>query len=272
MCNELRTESPAQARYRQQRRRRALGIRLARYGILVGFLLLWEVLARVGAIDPFLLSSPSRMVATIAELIRTGEMWLHLGTTLWETVVGFVLGSLLGIALAIALWWSDTLTKILDPYLVVLNAPPKIALGPALIVWIGAGKPAIITMSLLVSVIVMLVTVLGGFLSVEKEKRTLLRAFGASKVQEFTMVVFPGALANTVSALKLGIGMTWVGVIVGEFLVSRAGLGYLIVYGGQVFKLDLVMAGTAVLCLFAALMYLGIALWEKRLRASLQTD
>ena len=132
--------------------------------------------------------------------------------------------------------------------------------------------PAIITMSLLVSVIVMLVTVLGGFLSVEKEKRTLLRAFGASKVQEFTMVVFPGALANTVSALKLGIGMTWVGVIVGEFLVSRAGLGYLIVYGGQVFKLDLVMAGTAVLCLFAALMYLGIALWEKRLRASLQTD
>ena len=175
MCNELRTESPAQARYRQQRRRRALGIRLARYGILVGFLLLWEVLARVGAIDPFLLSSPSRMVATIAELIRTGEMWLHLGTTLWETVVGFVLGSLLGIALAIALWWSDTLTKILDPYLVVLNALPKIALGPVLIVWIGAGMPAIITMSLLVSVIVMLVTVLGGFLSVEKEKRTLLR-------------------------------------------------------------------------------------------------
>ena len=97
MCNELRTESPAQERYRQQRRRRALGIRLARYGILVGFLLLWEVLARVGAIDPFLLSSPSRMVATIGELIRTGEMWLHLGTTLWETVVGFVLGSLLGI-------------------------------------------------------------------------------------------------------------------------------------------------------------------------------
>ena len=148
MCNELRTESPAQARYRQQRRRRALGIRLARYGILVGFLLLWEVLARVGAIDPFLLSSPSRMVATIAELIRTGEMWLHLGTTLWETVVGFVLGSLLGIALAIALWWSDTLTKILDPYLVVLNALPKIALGPVLIVWIGAGTTVLAGVSI----------------------------------------------------------------------------------------------------------------------------
>ena len=122
-------------------------------------------------------------------------------------------------------------------------------------------------MSLLISGIVMLVTVLNGFLAVEMEKRTLLRAFGASKLQEFTMVVFPGALVSTVSALKLCVGMTWVGVIVGEFLVSRAGLGYLIVYGGQVFQLDLVMAGTAVLCLLAALMYLGVAHLEKRLLA-----
>ena len=169
--------------------------------------------------------------------------------------------------LAVVLWWSDTLCRVLDPYLVVLNALPKIALGPVLIVWIGSGMPAIIVMSLLVSVIVTMVTVLGGFLATEPEKLTLLRSFGASKLQCFTMVVFPGALPTTVSALKIGIGMSWVGVIVGEFLVSRAGLGYLIVYGGQVFKLDLVMAGTAVLCVLAALMYLGVAECEKRLRA-----
>ena len=200
------------------------------------------------------------------------DRWHYISGGLVNTLKIALVAVLLGVAIAVVLWWSGFVSRVAEPYLVVLNSLPKIALGPVLIVWIGAGMPAIITMSLLVSVIVMLVTVLGGFLSVEKEKRTLLRAFGASKVQEFTMVVFPGALANTVSALKLGIGMTWVGVIVGEFLVSRAGLGYLIVYGGQVFKLDLVMAGTAVLCLFAALMYLGIALWEKRLRASLQTD
>lgn len=262
MCNE----SAAQMLYRKRRRRRARLIQAARWAILIVLMGVWEGLARLGVIDAFLLSSPSRMLNTIVELTRTGELWLHLGTTLWETVVGFVLGSVLGILLAIALWWSDTLARILDPYLVILNALPKIALGPVLIVWIGAGMPAIIAMSLLVSVIVTMVTVLGGFLSVEEEKLTLLRSFGATKLQCFTMVVFPGALPTTVSALKLGIGMSWVGVIVGEFLVSRAGLGYLIVYGGQVFKLDLVMAGTAVLCLFAALMYLMVAWCEKRLR------
>lgn len=264
---ENRLESPAQARYRRLRRRRERWIQLSRCGILLAFLLLWEGLARFGAIDAFLLSSPTRMAQTLVELTRSGEIWPHLWTTLSETLLGFALGAGLGILLAIALWWSPLLTRILDPYLVVLNALPKIALGPVLIVWIGAGMPAIIAMSLLISGIVMLVTVLNGFLAVEMEKRTLLRAFGASKLQEFTMVVFPGALVSTVSALKLCVGMTWVGVIVGEFLVSRAGLGYLIVYGGQVFQLDLVMAGTAVLCLLAALMYLGVAHLEKRLLA-----
>lgn len=260
------SESAAQLMYMKKRRRKTRMIHVAQWGILVVLLAAWEILARLGVIDSFLLSSPSRMLSTLTELIRTGEIWIHLGTTLGETIAGFVIGSIMGVVLAIALWWSDTLNRILDPYLVILNALPKIALGPVLIVWIGAGMPAIITMTLLVSVIVTMVTVLGGFLSVEQAKLTLLRSFGATKLQCFTMVVFPGALPTTVSAMKLGIGMSWVGVIVGEFLVSRAGLGYLIVYGGQVFKLDLVMAATAVLCVFAALMYLMIAAFEKRLR------
>lgn len=263
MCNE----SAAQAAYLRAVRRKKRFVGTMRWGILIAFLVLWEMLARLELIDAFLLSSPSRMARTLWELGSTDELWLHVGTTLWETIVGFAVGSLLGVALAILLWWSDTLNKILDPYLVVLNALPKIALGPVLIVWIGSGMPAIIVMSLMVSVIVTMVTVLGGFMATEPEKITLLKSFGASKAQCFSMVVFPGALPNTVSALKLGIGMSWVGVIVGEFLVSRAGLGYLIVYGGQVFKLDLVMAGTAVLCVLAALMYIGVAWCEKRLRA-----
>ena len=258
--------SPARKSYLAGIRRRERFITCMRYAILVALIGLWELAAQVGWIDPFITSSPSRVAATIARLLQDGELFTHIGVTLFETVAGFLIGTAAGTLIAAAMWWSPVACRILDPYLVILNALPKIALGPILIVWIGAGMPAIITMSLLVSVIVMLVTVLGGFLSVEKEKRTLLRAFGASKVQEFTMVVFPGALANTVSALKLGIGMTWVGVIVGEFLVSRAGLGYLIVYGGQVFKLDLVMAATAILCVLAALMYFCIAFLEKRLR------
>ncbi len=268
MCNE----SAAQVAFVRALRRKRRFVTGMRWGILGAFLVVWEALAQLGLIDAFLLSSPFRMAATLWELTASGELWLHVGTTLMETLVGFVLGSLLGIALATAIWWSDTLGRILDPYLVVLNALPKIALGPVLIVWIGAGMPAIIVMTLLVSVIVTMVTVLSGFKAIEEEKLTLLRSFGASKLKCFCMVVFPGALPNTVSALKLGVGMSWVGVIVGEFLVSRAGLGYLIVYGGQVFKLDLVMAGTAVLCVLAALMYVGVAALEKRLRLSRGRD
>ena len=263
MCNE----SAQQREYVRALKRRQRFVTGMRWGMLLAALVLWECLARWGVIDAFLLSSPARMMGALAGLVKTGELWLHVGTTLMETLAGFVIGSALGIALAVARWWSPTLYRILDPYLVVLNALPKIALGPVLIVWIGAGMPAIIVMTLLVSVIVTMVTVLGGFLAAQEAKLTLLRSFGASKWQCFSMVVFPSALPNTVSALKLGIGMSWVGVIVGEFLVSRAGLGYLIVYGGQVFKLDLVMAGTAVLCVLAALMYLLVALCENRLRA-----
>ena len=255
--------SPAQARYVARRTRKNALVKFAQFGLLAAFLAVWECAARMEWIDAFLLSSPSRVLSTLSALIATGGLWVHLGTTLAETLAGFALGAVLGIAAATALWWFPTLSRVLDPYLVVINSLPKIALGPILIVWVGAGMPAIIAMALLVSVVVTLVTVLAGFLEVDQEKSTLLVTFGATRAQVLRMVILPGALPAIISALKLNIGMSWVGVIVGEFLVSRAGLGYLIVYGGQVFKLDLVMASTAVLCAFAALMYFGIAALEK---------
>lgn len=258
--------SSAQELYLKRRARYDWLIRLAQFGLLFAFLALWEVAAQLEWIDPFLLSSPSRMVGSLYQLTASGELWVHLGTTLLETAIGFVLGSVLGVLMAILLWWSETLNRIIDPYLVVINSLPKIALGPVLIVWIGAGMEAIIAMALLVSVVVTLVTVLSGFQEIAPEKITLLKSFGATRGQVLRMIVLPGSAPAMISALKLNIGMTWVGVIVGEFLVSRAGLGYLIVYGGQVFKLDLVMAATAVLCVFAALMYFGIASVEARVR------
>ena len=210
------------------------GIKLARWLILIVFIALWELFARVGIIDPFIGSSPVRVAETIARLYAGGELFLHIGVTLYETVLGFVLGTAAGTLIAIMLWWSPAINRVLDPYLVVLNALPKIALGPILIVWFG-------------------------------EKQLLMKTLGASKLQIFTMVVLPASLPTIMNALKISVGMSWVGVIVGEYLVSKAGLGYLIVYGGQVFKLDLVMASIVVLCLLAALMYYGVAYMEKKL-------
>ena len=219
----------------------------------------------MGIIDPFITSSPSRVLATIVRLLANRELFLHIGVTLFETIAGFLLGTLLGTLLAALLWWSSTLCKILDPYLVVLNALPKIALGPILIVWIGAGVGSIIVMGVLVSLVVTTVTVLTGFLETTDEKQLLMRTLGANKRQIFRLVVLPASIPTMIAALKMSVSMSWVGVIVGEYLVSKAGLGFLIVYGGQVFKLDLVMASIVVLCILAAVMYYGVSYVEKKL-------
>ena len=241
-------------------------VRVGRALVLVLFLGLWELAARLGWIDVFILSSPARVLAAVGRLWAEGSLLLHVGVTLYETVMGFLLGTGLGILLAVLLWWLPFVNEVLDPYLVVLNALPKIALGPVLIVWIGADMGSIIVMAVLVSLVVTTVTVLGGFTAAAEEKQFLMRTLGASKGQTFLKVVLPAGVPHMMSALKISVGMSWVGVIVGEYLVSKSGLGYLIVYGGQVFKLDLVMASVVILCLLAALMYGCVALLEKRFR------
>ena len=150
---------------------------------------------------------------------------MHIGVTLAETVLGFLLGTLAGTSIAIILWWSETIQRVLDPYLVVLNALPKIALGPIIIVWIGAGMNSIIVMALLISLIVTIMTVLSGFMEENAQKQMLMKTLGASKWQIFSLVVLPASVPTIVSALKISVGMSWVGVIVGEYLVSKAGLG-----------------------------------------------
>ena len=258
--------SEAHLRFLKALKRDARTVRLSQIGILLGVLLLWELGADLKWFDPFILSSPSRIVQTVARLYADGSLWLHIGVTLLETVLGFLLGTLLGTLFAVLLWWLPRLNRILDPYLVVLNALPKIALGPVLIVWIGAGTASIVVMGVLVSLVVTTVTVLNGFLATTDEKQLLMRTLGATKLQIFTKVVLPAGVPDLISALKISVGMSWVGVIVGEYLVSKAGLGYLIVYGGQVFKLDLVMASVVILCVLAALMYYAVAFLEKKIR------
>ncbi len=180
-------------------------------------------------------------------------------------MAGFLIGTILGTGIAVLLWWSDFIARVLEPYLVVLNSLPKIALGPIFIIWIGPGPMAIIVMALAISLIVTILEVLNGFLSVDPEKIKLVQTFGANHLQIFTKVVLPANVSSIINALKINVGLSWVGVIVGEFLVSRAGLGYLIVYGGQVFQLDLVMTSVLILAVAAALMYQGVVWLEKKL-------
>ena len=255
--------SAEHSEYLRRLKRNKRFISFMQLAILIGFIAAWEILGRLGIINTFIFSSPSRVASTISRLYSNGELLMHIGITTFETVAGFIIGTLLGTLIAVLMWWSKTLAKILDPYMVVLNALPKIALGPILIVWVGAGMEAIIVMALLISTIVTIMTVLSGFNEISGENHLLMRTLGATKMQTFIKVVLPASVPTVMSALKLSVGMSWVGVIVGEYLVSKAGLGYLIVYGGQVFKLDLVMASIAILCVLAALMYYAVAALER---------
>ncbi len=232
-------------------------------GILIAFFGLWELAVAVRWIDPFFFSSPSLIVETIAELINTGEFFRHVGVTLLETLVGFAISTIVGTLIAIVLWASRRTRDVSEPYLIVLNALPKIALGPILIIWLGTGQTAIIAMAVLISIVITIMSMLSGFLSVDAEKTKLLLSMGANKWQVLTKLVLPANVPTLVSVMKINVGLSWVGTIMGEYLVSRAGLGYLIVYGSQIFNLDLVMASTLVLCVLAGLMYGIVALLEK---------
>lgn len=251
--------------YLKKLRRRKIFVNVARIGLLVLLIGAWELCARLQLIDPFITSSPSRVIKTIGELYANGNLFYHIGVTLMETLIGFTVAVVLGYLIAVALWMSDSLQKIFEPYIVVLNSLPKIALGPLIIIWIGTGYTAIIFMTVIVSIIVCIMNTLTGFLQVDKTMLTLMRALGAGKRQTLTKLVIPASVPQLMNTLKVAVGLAWIGSIMGEYIVSRAGLGYLIVYGGQVFRLDLVMTATIILCVLAGGMYAIVALAEKLL-------
>ena len=253
------------AQFLKKRKRNLVLVWGFRVGLLALLLGAWELVTAVGWADPFILSSPSRICKTIASLYRDGTLFYHIGVTLGETVLGFVIAVAIGCGVALALWWSDTLRRVLEPYIVVLNALPKIAVGPLIIIWFGTGSRAIVFMTVLVGVIVAILHMLNAFIATDENKILLLRSMGATKPQILRKLVIPSSLASFISMLKVAVGMAWIGSIMGEYIVSKAGLGYLIVYGGQVFRLDLVMSATCVLCLLAAGMYFLVVLLEKLL-------
>ena len=236
---------------------------LIQIGLLIAFLLLWEFLARVNIIDVFLFSKPSDIFILFKDYLVNGELFKHVGISVLETVLGFTIGTILGILIAIALWWSKTIAKIFDPFLVVLNALPKTALAPILIVWAGAGIKGIVVIAITISLITTILSAYNYFINVDEEKIKMLKSFGANKFQILIKLILPSNIGNIINIIKINIGLSWVGVIVGEFLVSRYGIGYLIVYGGQVFKLDLVMMGVVVLAICALIMYQIVNIIEK---------
>lgn len=249
-------------RLKTKRKRLVLATQLSILLVLIG---LWELAGRLKWIDVLIFSYPSKVAKQIAKDALSGELWPHLGITVAETAVGFLLGTLIGTALAVVIWWSPFLSKVLDPYMVVFNSMPKVALGPIFIVMFGAGYTAIVITTLSITVIVTTLVVYNSFNEVDQNLIKVIRTFGGSRREVFTKAILPASFPTIVSTLKVNVGMAWVGVIVGEFLVAKIGLGYLIVYGFQVFNFTLVLSSLVIIAIVATAMYQLVVYIERKL-------
>lgn len=239
-------------------------VRIFQLAIVSLFLIFWEIGARIGWINTFLASSPSNVIETFLSLIKQNNLWNHIWVTVYETLISFSLASIIGFLVASILWWNKTIAKIMDPYLTVLNSLPKVALGPLIIIWVGANTNSIIFMALLISTFITIINIYQGFISTDHYFITLMRTFNAKKHQIFLKLIVPSNKNNIINCLKVNISMSLIGVIMGELLVSKEGLGYLIMYGSQVFNINLVITGVVLLAIVSYIMYEIIVFIEKR--------
>lgn len=234
--------------------------------IIIGLFTMWEILAKKEILNSFLTSYPSKIFKTIFSLFKTQNLLMHIFVTFYETVFSFTIATLIGLLIASILYNNKTVSKIFDPYLTVLNALPKVSLGPLIIIWIGANTKSIIFMALLISLFTTIINMYNAFINTDKSKIMLFKSFGASNFQIFCNLVFRGNIKSLINTLKVNIGLSFIGVIMGELLVSKKGLGYLITYGSQVFNLNLVITSILILSVMAYIIYITIDYIEKKIK------
>ena len=239
-------------------------ILFSQIALFIFIILIWQILADKELINTFITSSPRDIIKTLITLYQDNNLFIHIWITIKETLISFTITTVLSILIAITLYNYKLLSKIIDPYLTILNSLPKVALGPIIIIWIGANIKGIITMSVLISIIVSIQSIYNGFINTDKVKIKLLKTFNATKSQILFNVILPSNKSTIISTLKINISMCLVGVIMGEFLTSKAGIGYLILYGSQVFNLNLVMTGIFLLIIISIIMYKLICIISKK--------
>ena len=247
--------SKERLKYLKKRKKEKIFVFSMQILLFIAFIFLWELFARLKIINTFLTSSPSKIITTLVNLYNTNILFNHISITVYETILSFVLSIFIGIVIASILWWNNLLSKIIDPYLTILNSLPKVALGPIIIIWIGANINSIIFMALLISSIISVITIYNGFKNTDIEKIKLMKSLNATKFQIYTTLILRGNIDTIISSLKINISMCLIGVIMGELLVSKEGIGYLIMYGSQVFNLNLVMTGVILLVIISCILY-----------------
>ena len=241
-----------------------ISVIVIRIVILIFLLCLWQVLAWIGVVNDFIFSSPIKIGNYLIEACMDKSLFYHTSITLFETIVSFLFVTILGLLLSIILWSSRKTSEILEPYLVVLNSLPKSALAPVLIVWLGNNRKTVIVTGILIAVFSAAITMTTSLNQTDTEKIKLIQSMGGSRLDILCKVAIPSSIPVLIATMKVNIGLCLVGVIIGEFLAADAGLGYLIIYGSQTFKMTMVMSSIIVLCILSAFLYQAIAMLEKR--------
>ena len=244
-----------QYKYIRNIKRKKILVLTSQILISVIFIITWELLSKYKIINSFIFSSPSMIIKTIINLFRSSKLIYHIWVTLYEVIISFIITFIISLIVSTILYESEYLSKVFDPYLIMLNSLPKVALGPIIIIWVGANIKSIILMAVLISLIVSIQTIYNGFINTDKNKIKLLKTFNASKKDILFKVVIPYNYSVIINSLKINISMCLIGVIMGEFLTSKAGIGYLILYGSQVFNLNLVMSGIVILVILSIILY-----------------
>ena len=206
--------------FKQKKKRNNLVI-LFRVIIVLFFVFIWELFSRLGLINTFLFSSPSKVCLTIYDLFINGNLIRHILVTLWEILISFSITSILSLLVSCCLWKWNFLANVLEPYLTVFNSLPKVALGPLIIIWIGADIKSIIFMSMMISIFVTIINIYTGFINTNEEYIRLMKSFKCNDLIILRKVILPSNINNIISSLKVNVSMTLIGVVMGELLVSK---------------------------------------------------
>ena len=260
---DLTTVSSAQRSFLRHYRMHQRFVTISRILLLVTFLSVWEFASAHQIIDSFIFSSPSRIARCFLDMTADRSIFRHLGVTLYETLVSFFLVILFSILSAILLWFSKKLSEVLEPYLVILNSLPKSALAPLLIVWLGATRTTIIVAGMSVAIFGSILNLYTSFMSTDPGKMTLIYTLGGKRMDVLTKVVLPSSVPAIISNMKVNIGLCLVGVVIGEFLAAREGLGYLIIYSSQIFQMNVLLMSIVLLCIMAMGLYAVVSHWGR---------
>ena len=256
-------KSDSYKKYLKRIKRNNILVLLTQISLIILFILLWQLLSDKKILDTFLFSNPKKILNTIFELIKNNNFFKHISTTIYEIIISFILGNIIGLLVASILWFNKFISKVLEPFLTILNALPKVSLGPLIIIIVGANVKSIIVMSLLISSIISIINIHNSFKNTDINKIKIVKSMGANIFQIYYYVVLKGNYTKIIESFKINISMCFVGVIMGELLVSKQGIGYLIMYGSQVFNMNLVLTGIILLIILTILLYIIIEYIEK---------